>query len=609
MKKIHREAEAKKRTRPSHSTVQNVIWMLHNAWKSCRTVPLWCVVLAALTVGLNLAELFAVPQILACLEDGTSLHRLLSRILLFSGLLLVLSFLKRYVEDLAQWRRIFVRFQIMAAINRKANYTSYPNALDPEKQNLRMKAYEMTSGNNKPSEQIWNTLTAFLANVGGFAIYTLMLIRVDPILLGIVLVTACIGFLAARWANAWQYANEDQTYWARQGYIQSRAESVQTAKDIRIFKMQGWLLGLLDHLTREYGLWAWRVEQHRLVSGGADVALGIVRNGFAYFYLIHMALRDGLPASEFLLYFSAVSGFSTWITNILNHAATLHKEALELNYIREYLSLAEPFRLEDGQAIPLAEGYELCLQDVSYRYPGAEADTLKKVNLTVRPGEKLAIVGLNGAGKTTLVKLLCGLLDPTEGSVLLNGQDIRIYNRPEYYRLFSSLFQDFSLLDVTIAENIAQSADMIDRDRVLECLRQAGLEEKIASLPGGIDAHVGRNVFEDGILLSGGETQRLMLARALYRDAPILLLDEPTAALDPLAENEIYMKYGEMTKGKTSLFISHRLASTRFCDRIVFMAEGNIAEEGTHERLVAVGGRYAEVFEVQSRYYREGREF
>ncbi|MCD7927794.1 MAG: ABC transporter ATP-binding protein/permease [Oscillospiraceae bacterium] len=250
--------------------------------------------------------------------------------------------------------------------------------------------------------------------------------------------------------------------------------------------------------------------------------------------------------------------------------------------------------------------YELRLDDASYRYPGAEADTISHFSLTIHPGKKLAIVGLNGAGKTTLVRLLCGFLDPSDGRVLLNGQDIRQYDRWDSYALFATVFQDFSVLEQSVRVNVAQRLDDIDEERVRRCIDQAGLTETVAQLPQGLDTKLGRLVYEDGVELSGGQTQRLMLARALYKDAPILDLDEPTAALDPIAENNIYLKYNEMTRGRTALFISHRLASTRFCDRILFLADGRLAEEGTHQSLLELGGGYAKLFEVQSRYYREG---
>ena len=182
---------------------------------------------------------------------------------------------------------------------------------------------------------------------------------------------------------------------------------------------------------------------------------------------------------------------------------------------------------------------KLKLENASFRYPGADADTIHEINLTVHPGEKLAIVGLNGAGKTTLVKLLCGLLDPTQGAVLLNGRDIRDFDRRKYYALFSAVFQEFSVLDVTIAEQIAQSRDNIDYKRIDDCVEKAGLTSMIEKLPEGLQTHMGREVYLDGVLFSGGQMQRLMLARALYKNGPILLLDEPTAALDPIAENDI----------------------------------------------------------------------
>ena len=245
------------------------------------------------------------------------------------------------------------------------------------------------------------------------------------------------------------------------------------------------------------------------------------------------------------------------------------------------------------------------MENVSFRYPGAETDTLKNINLTLHPGENLAVVGLNGAGKTTLIKIICGFLDPTKGQVKLNGTDIRNYNRKDYYKLFSAVFQDFSLLAGTIAENVAQTENF-DLKQVKNCIKKAGLLPKIEALPDKYQTFLNREVYKNAIMFSGGETQRLMLARALYKDAPFIILDEPTAALDSIAEADIYQKYDEMTKGKSSVYISHRLASTRFCSRILMLEQGEIQEEGTHEELLRQSGKYAALYEVQSKYYREG---
>lgn len=287
--------------------------------------------------------------------------------------------------------------------------------------------------------------------------------------------------------------------------------------------------------------------------------------------------------------------------------SNLHRQSLDISIVRECLEYPEPFVWEEGEALEPNEKneYEIKLENVSFRYPESENDTLENIDLTLHSGEKIAVVGLNGAGKTTLVKLLCGFYDPTEGRVLLNGRDIRAYNRRDYYKMFAAVFQEFSILAGTIAMNIAQTEENIDMDRVKECAMQAGLLAKIEALPDGFETYLNRNVYENAIMLSGGETQRLMLARALYKNAPIVVLDEPTAALDPIAEAELYQKYNEITFGKSSVYISHRLASTRFCDRIIFLENRKITEEGTHEELLARGGRYAELFEVQSKYYRD----
>ena len=266
----------------------------------------------------------------------------------------------------------------------------------------------------------------------------------------------------------------------------------------------------------------------------------------------------------------------------------------------------------------LAKPVSFTWENVSYSYKQedekgciTENPVLKKINLTIKSGEKLAIVGENGAGKTTFVKLLCGLLRPKEGTISVNGIDMTDFEPEDYRNLFSAVFQKSGVLPVSIRDNIALNIldDSAPRkqtqlsEQVWRCLRMANLEEKVRSLPEGLDTYLVKQIAEHGMELSGGELQRLLLARALYKDAPVLILDEPTAALDPIAENEIYQAYHKLTEGKTSVFISHRLASTRFCDRILVMENGEIVEAGTHDELIAQKGKYAEMFQVQSRYY------
>lgn len=601
----------KDKTKPRYNAAQNVGWMIKIAWKVRRRVLFLCVAMAALEVANNLAQLYVAPEILSRVERHAPMGELLGTIGLFTLALFLTMGLKEYFEKIVLFPRVDVRSNIVGMIGRKCNMTSFPNTLEAKFIKLREKAHQSTQSNDEATDLVWETLTELMQNVGGFLVYLTILSRLNGALLGVIVATCVAGFLLSRHSDNWEFRHrdEEESCYAKKSYIRRKAESVELAKDIRIFGLQGWLNELMDRVQNVYLDFLLRSEKVRLLSDVAEALLTMARNGIAYAYLLHMALRDSLSVPEFILYFTAVSTFTTWVMGILQAAQKLHEESLDISQVREFLDYPEPFRFEGGVAIPKADACELKLEHVSFRYPGAEEDTIHDLDLTVRPGEKLAIVGLNGAGKTTLVKLLCGLFDPTEGRVLLNGVNVRDFNRREYYGLFSAVFQEFSILDVTVAENIAQTNENIDTQRLWDCIEKAGLTQTIQKLPKGLDTHVGREVYLDGVLFSGGQTQRLMLARALYKDGAILLLDEPTAALDPLAENDIYQKYKDMTAGKTSLFISHRLASTRFCDRIIFIADGRITEEGTHDQLLARGGAYARLFEIQSRYYQEGKAF
>ena len=598
----------KLKEKPKYNIWQNVSFSVKLACQTRKRVLVITAAAAILSVLLNLVQLYVAPEILSKVEQQAPLGHLLFTIGGFTAALFLLIGLVDYLDTVRQPGEIDVRTAIIQLMTRKTCETSYPNIRDPKVLKLKDQAGAAVGGYSDAGEHIWKTLTQLLTNLIGFVIYLILLTNLSGFLILVVIATSMIGFFATRYINEWEYRHkeEKEVYEKELSYYKQRAFALEFAKDLRIFGLGTWLRELQNKALKTCEAFITRREKAYLWANVMDVTMALLRNGVAYAFLIWQTLEQGLPASEFLLYFTAVSGFTTWITGILSTFSQLHKESIALSHVQEYLDLPEQFKFDDGISPPKAEGYMLTLENVTFRYPGTETNILENVNLTIHPGEKLAIVGLNGAGKTTLVKLLCGFYDPTEGRVLLNGQDIREFNRRQYYDLFSSVFQNFSIMDTTVAEAVSQTAVETDMVKVDLCLAKAGLKGAISKFPEGINTHIGRQVYLDGVMLSGGQTQRLMLARALYKDGPILVLDEPTAALDPIAENDIYMKYNEMTAGKTSVFISHRLASTRFCDRILFIADGGIAEEGTHEELIAMNRAYAALFEVQSRYYREG---
>lgn len=604
---------AKKTPKPKYNLWQNTGFMLRTSRKYAKSVFPLCIVLALLSAGKSVAELLIAPAILNKIELSASHGSVVFTIAAFALVLMLLSGLRSYVDTNALFGRIAVRSQgIYLSISRKYAETSYPNLLNTDFLALGEKASAACAGNSESSEAIWTTLTDLMTSCIGFIVYLALLTNLNLWLAALVAATTAVSYFASKRINEWGYLHrsEELELTKKIEYANKTATSREFAKDIRMFGLRGWLEDLWGSTMRLYSAFCAKRERKYIWANIIDIVLTFLRNGIAYAFLIGITVKNGLPASQFLLYFAALSGFAQWVVEILDKLSVMHKQSLDISTIREFLDWDEPFDLNGGERIAFEPNkqYEIRLDDVSFRYPKADKDTLSHINLTVHPGEKLAIVGLNGAGKTTLVKLVCGFLDPTEGRILLNGEDIRKFNRNDYYALFSAVFQEFSVLDVTVKENVAQCVDGIDETRVWQCIDKAGLTEKIQSLPKGIETHLGRRVFKDGVEFSGGQTQRLMLARALYKNAPILVLDEPTAALDPIAENDIYQKYNDMTHGRTSFFISHRLASTRFCDRIIFVDGGKIAEEGTHDELLKNGGGYADLFEVQSKYYRSDNQ-
>ena len=307
---------------------------------------------------------------------------------------------------------------------------------------------------------------------------------------------------------------------------------------------------------------------------------------------------------SFLLYQATIARFVSAVSSFASEFGNLRFNNQYLIKVYEFLDL--PNEMYKGTlAVEKRDdiNYEIEFRDVSFKYPRTETWALRHVNMKFKIGDKLAIVGENGSGKTTFIKLLCRLYDPTEGKILLNGIDITRYRYDEYMALFSVVFQDYALFQFPLAANVAASFDW-DAERVRDCLVRAGMEDKLDGLERGIETPIGREYDSDGVDFSGGEMQKIALARALYKDAPFVILDEPTAALDPIAEAAVYENFNTLTQNKTSVFISHRLSSCRFCDKIAVFDHGMLVQEGTHEALVGeVGGKYAELWSAQAKYY------
>lgn len=398
--------------------------------------------------------------------------------------------------------------------------------------------------------------------------------------------------------------------WRKMNYLESTTKNFDFAKDIRLFNMSNAFFNQLSGVNETYKELN-RKHHNRMVSW--EVSLGsvlIVQKILMYTWLVYNVVTGAYQISDFVLYVGLVSTFHASVGYVNWIYSDMRTNSLMINDYRNFVDWKEDRETADEKDGHITEinldKFEFRFENVSFKYPGHDNYVLKNVNLTIKNGAKLAVVGVNGAGKTTFIKLMMKLYEPSEGRILLNDVDIKEYNREEYFKLFSPVFQNVECFAMPIYQNISfAEEDKTDMNKINEVLEQSGLSEKINSYEKGIHTNLLKIFDKEGIDLSGGEKQRLAMARALYKDGKVVILDEPTAALDALAEDRMYREFENMIYGKTAVFISHRLGSTRFCDKIAMFEDGTIVEEGTHEELMAKNGKYAYMFGIQSQYYDE----
>lgn len=522
----------------------------------------------------------------------------------------VLLGLKRFIEKLIYNHKFKMNSFYMQKIAAKGMTTDYCNQESEHFRKLQWESFNSCNGNYSNLTQIYDISVALLSNALGFIVYFGILTQLNIFLVMFLIATTLVSYFLNKRIIKWAVDNNKEKigYEQKTNYINGISGDIKSAKDIRLYGMSAWFEKIYYLNIKGLSGWYKRYTAKIFKTSVLDGVLSLLREGVAYAYLLYFVLNNHISVANFVLYSGVITGFSIWLSGILDQINSLNRISLAVDYLRAYLEYPECYKNQGGKDTTDILDFPkvIELQNVSYRYSGANDYTLKNINLTISPTEHLAVVGLNGVGKTTLVKLICGLIDPTKGTVLYDNVDVKEYNRKSYYKLFSAVFQQFSILPVTIKEIVAESvSESVDEKRVQICLKLAGLWDKICVLPKGVESDYSKVIYDDGVELSGGEIQKLLLARALYKPAPIMILDEPTAALDPISESRLYETYNSMMRDRSTVFISHRLASTRFCNRILLLENGLICEEGTHENLLANRGKYYDLFETQAKYYRE----
>ncbi len=497
----------------------------------------------------------------------------------------------------------------------KITDVDYDYLEDEEYQRVSGNAWQIARYGQGVAYAMW-VVPRFLSSLVGVLAYGFLVATKSVLLLLTICVCVSVGLwlLAVARKKHAQYYEKLQLSARKEGYITAKATDSAAGKDIRIYRLLDWFLGKYDESLKEMGHIYGVIHDWYLFRNLSNAFLQLVMNALAFGLLAYMLAAGEITAAEFVFYVGLVSGFSQYLEQMLRQIMSFNNTSTSISYMRDFLATEDRWNRGEGIGAEELErirrsSVKLELKNVSFTYPGSGEPTLRDINVTIRPGERLALIGLNGAGKTTLVKLMCGLYHPTKGEILLNDIPIQNFNREEYYSLVSVLFQDSTMMALSLDENLTgQDPEDIDRPRLREALELSGFAEVYDRTSERGRSMLVREINKGAIDFSGGERQKMLFARTLYRDAPLVILDEPTAALDPIAENELYVKYAKAMENRTSVYISHRLSSTRFCDRILLLEHGRIIEEGTHESLLEANARYAHLFRVQSRYYKEEGE-
>lgn len=609
-KKKKKEEENKLHT--EYGILKNTVYMLKKAREYSPALPAFMGIGIISHSLMNYLWTFISKFILDILErqneaGSSDIAPLLHTLVWVAAAEIVSTGLNVLTDNRCWYNMILVRMRMITERVAKVLSLNYQVLEQPDILDMHNKASMAANNNNEGLEGMLHKIYGIGSNALTFTVTLTTISVLDIKLILILAAISLVQFLFFRYTvkkDKKMVWDKLSPVWRKIDYMQQATQNFDYAKDIRLFGMKKWLMGKQHQILSEK-------QEKRLYNIKLWIFNSIFANGMLvlstaaiYGILIFTFLGRDISIGDFTLYVGLSTAFTSALTNVLNDLGGFKQCSLKVDDFRSFIDL-EFDNEENCIDIPITDKYVFQFKNVSYRYKGQEGYAIKNLNLTLEAGKKLAVVGLNGAGKTTFIKLLLRLYDPTEGVILLNGTDIRKFRRNEYYGLFSPVFQNVEIFAFPMAENISmKKTEETDRELSRQCAEKAGLKEKLDTLEKGVDTELLKILHDDGIDLSGGEKQKLALARALYKNAPVIVLDEPTAALDALAEYRLYKSFNEIIGGKSAVYISHRLSSTGFCDSIAMFKAGELIEQGTHKELLDKGGAYAEMFEIQAQYYK-----
>ncbi len=522
----------------------------------------------------------------------------------------ILAMISKYLLAYISTRNMRIRLLYLGDMTKKMMTMDYGHFEDAKFFEEYEKGMNAGNSNNNGIEGLYNKLAELPANFLALTGMVLMAGALSPLLLLSLIIHVLVIMWTSKLTHDYEYSKKQELSKAsrRIGYYKRTTQDFSYGKDIRIFNLRDRIMENYQEEINAYLTLFAKIRNREYVLGFLSVLTLLISNVLTYGILIYEVLH-GMPVSSFTMYVTMITTLMTSMIAFGNDLAFIWNEG---EYVDDFYRFLDAPLVEEGTKSKEdvfsengIDNLEIVFDHVSFRYPHTEKNVFTDLNFTIYAGERLAIVGVNGAGKSTLVKLMTGLFAPTEGHIYINGVDISELKKSEVYDLYSAVFQEVNVLAFNIRENIGCKASDVDDQRVQTALEKVGLWDKVNAFDAGLDQMMLKVIDENGTDFSGGERQKLSIARGLYKNAPMVIMDEPTAALDALAEAEIYENFSSLVEGKTAVYISHRLASTRFCDKIALFDADGLEEYGTHEELMEKKGKYYDMFVIQGKYYQE----
>ena len=612
IRKKQKESVEENENYRNYSIIQNIIYALQTAFKYKKSLA-YAIVIGSISYAIYELIVIYFPKIVIdMISNNCTINKLVIVTVILCIVTLIFDLIWNFCWYKRDWDWELLCSQIVNERLHKNYTTDYSNMENPEFLDFMQRARRSTfwgSGFRGIYQRIYYLISQFLmVIISGTAIIVL-----NPLIALIVCVLAFFTYKIfdnTMIEDKKKHSDVLAPTYRKLNYMSRLTRNFDFAKDIRLFHMNHWIGNIFNKLNRTYIDNFTEHHKRWIVCDAKMNTIVLIQTSILYIWLVYMVLFKEMTIGNFILYVGMVNALSKNFTDLFSNLSFLNNNRLELNDFRTMIEWPDAYvNREKGEGTLMdieLDSYEFVFENVSFKYPGSDKYALKNVNLTLSSKMKLAIVGINGAGKTTFTKLLMRLYEPTEGRILLNGIDVKRYDRNIYYQIFSPVFQNIECFAVPIWQNVSLRDEAhTDMDKVQQCIKISGLDRKLSHYEKGIDTQMLKIFHRDGVDLSGGEKQRLAMARALYKNGSVIVLDEPTAALDAVAEDKMYQEFNKMVENKTSIFISHRLSSTRFCDKIAMFDKGKIIEFGTHDELIEQNGKYAEMYNVQAQYYRD----